>query len=573
MTDLQSAVGSVREYRNMVRNARLTFAVAMLAMLVAGSGCRKKVYENPITKDTQQPDKVLYDTSVDDIEHGRYERARIELQTLMNTYDTSEYLAKAKLAVADSWYREGGARGMAQAEAEYKDFIVFYKNMEESAEAQMKICNMQFDQMDKADRDPQHALRAQEECKNVLLQFPNSQYATEAQQRLRGIQEVLADEEFRVETYYFKKGSFAASANRGQELSNQFPLYSNSADGLWMLAMDYQHMGDNFENQEAAAFGRIVSEYPLSAHAEEAKLRLQAMNRPVPEVDPVAYARAVFEANNHDKRGTVSKLWGPFSSKPYLGVAARTGEPSMERFQPGIPASVPLVASGNVGNSANPGVTAQPLPAGEGTVSGNVVKDESVLNNAPDARLSKGGGAGGSGTGGGTGTGGNATVTGQTLPATPAVTPQAAPQVAPAGTPQTAPGTTAPAGATTPAPAQGGNVPATRAAATTGKPKSLAQQEADVKREQEQIKKEKAKILDQQKKRFEELQRVAKKQQDQQAKKKAQEDAARKKAEEAAAKKARRQHISSPDTDQPDKDKQPDKQDKTGGGGTPSGQQ
>ena len=44
----------------------------------------------------------------------------------MNTYDTSEYLAKAKLAIADSWYQEGGAHGLAQAEAEYKDFILFY---------------------------------------------------------------------------------------------------------------------------------------------------------------------------------------------------------------------------------------------------------------------------------------------------------------------------------------------------------------------------------------------------------------------------------------------------------------
>ncbi len=54
----------------------------------------------------------------------------------MNTYDTSEYLAKAKLAIADSWYREGGTHGMAQAEAEYKDFILFYPAMEEAAESQ-----------------------------------------------------------------------------------------------------------------------------------------------------------------------------------------------------------------------------------------------------------------------------------------------------------------------------------------------------------------------------------------------------------------------------------------------------
>ena len=84
-------------------------AILLCVSLALLSGCRKKKYENPITKDTQQPDKVLFDKSVADIERGRYEVARLTLQTLINTYDTSEYLAKAKLAIADSWFREGGS--------------------------------------------------------------------------------------------------------------------------------------------------------------------------------------------------------------------------------------------------------------------------------------------------------------------------------------------------------------------------------------------------------------------------------------------------------------------------------
>src|SRR5579885_939855 len=109
--------------------------IALIACgLVSSCGLRRKKYENPITKDTQQPDKVLFDKAIKDIERGRYEVARLTLNTLINTYDTSEYLAKAKLAIADSWYREGGAHGLAQAEAEYKDFILFYPTMEEAAE-------------------------------------------------------------------------------------------------------------------------------------------------------------------------------------------------------------------------------------------------------------------------------------------------------------------------------------------------------------------------------------------------------------------------------------------------------
>src|SRR5580658_8579440 len=169
--------------------ARIRHAIfGVVPVLLLASGCVKK-YDNPITKDTQQPDKVLFDTSVDDIEHGRYERARLTLQTMMNTYDTSEYLAKAKLAMADSWKREGGAHGLAQAEAEYKDFILFYPNMEEAAESQYKICNIHFKQMDKPDRDNAQGQRAEDECRQVLLKWPNSHNASMAADKLRQIQE------------------------------------------------------------------------------------------------------------------------------------------------------------------------------------------------------------------------------------------------------------------------------------------------------------------------------------------------------------------------------------------------
>ena len=146
---------------------RSVVVVALLAGLLSSCGFRRKKYENPIAKDSQQPDKILFDKAIKDIERSRFEIARLTLQTLINTYDTSEYLAKAKLAIADSWFREGGGHGLAQAEAEYKDFILFYPTMEEAAEAQEKVCSIHYKQMEKPDRDKTHAIRAEEECRQV----------------------------------------------------------------------------------------------------------------------------------------------------------------------------------------------------------------------------------------------------------------------------------------------------------------------------------------------------------------------------------------------------------------------
>src|SRR5947208_7352041 len=352
---------------------RFTIAAMAAVLLLSGCGIRRHKYDNPIAKDTQQPDKVLFDSAIREIEHSRFDRGRLLLQTLMNTYDTSEYLAKAKLAIADAWYREGGAHGMAQAEAEYKYFILFYPAMEESAEAQEKICKMQYNQMEKADRDPTHALRAEDECRQLLVQFPNSKFAPEAQQMLRNVQEVLGNKEYKVGSFYYNKGSMPAAANRLRGVADQFPLFSRVDDALWDAAESYRRMGDRFEDKQAEAYTRIVKDYPLSAHVEDAKSRLQAMNRPVPEADPVAYARMKYEQENRSSRSFMGKVWGPFSGRPDLTASAKSGSPQMTGFRPTIPDSVPR-------NAANPGA------AGVTDVGAQIAADPNALNNNPEAR-------------------------------------------------------------------------------------------------------------------------------------------------------------------------------------------
>jgi outer membrane protein assembly factor BamD len=347
--------------------------LVFLVLFASACGFRRKAYDNPITKDTQQPDKVLFDRAINDIEHGRYEVARLTLNTLINTYDTSEYLAKAKLAIADSWYREGGPHGMAQAEAEYKDFILFYPAMEESAESQEKICMIHYKQMDKPDRDPNNALRAEQECRTLLTQFPNSKFAPLAEQRLREIQEVLAEAEFRVGYSQYKKGTNAAATARFEGLVQQYPLYSGADQALWYEADSYSRMGPRWRQKQGDALAKLVHDYPLSPLAEQAKKKLQSLEMPIPEADPAAVARMKYEQENHSKSGMVSRTTEFLHHGPDLSKAAKSGSPTMDNPKPQIPVSVPAVASASPGFSGD--VTVAP------------VTDPTALDTKPDARL------------------------------------------------------------------------------------------------------------------------------------------------------------------------------------------
>ncbi len=355
------------------RTRQACWTAAVLAGLLLAGGCRGKKYENPITQDTQQPDKILFDKAVKDIEKGRYEVARLTLNTLMNTYDASEFLPKAKLAIADSWMREGGSHALAQAEAEYKDFILFYPTLEESAEAQMKVCDIHYRQMEKPDRDSTHALRAEEECRQVLTQFPNSRFAPMAAQKLREIQEVLSEGEFRVGAFYHQKGSLSAASNRLQALTDHYPLYSSADQALWRLGDSYLRMGPRFRQKGIAAFQRIVREYPLSPLVEQAKTKLTEMEAEIPEPDPVAYARMKYELENAKKKSLLARMWGPFSKSPDTSRAAKSGQPAMERMRPTIPPNV-LAVTGGQG-----GVT-------DVTISTETPASSTALDTLPDAR-------------------------------------------------------------------------------------------------------------------------------------------------------------------------------------------
>jgi outer membrane protein assembly factor BamD len=360
--------------------------VTAVAGLLSSCGIRRHKYADPITKVTEQPDKVLFDRAIKDIEHSRYEIARLTLQTLINTYDSSEFLAKAKLAIADSWFREGGSHGLAQAEAEYKDFELFYPQMEEAAEAQERVCDIHYKQMDKADRDPLHAIRAEDECRQLLLQYPNSKFAPETQQKLRDVQEVLAAHEYTAGVFYHHKGAMPAAANRLSGVVDQYPLFSMADEALWLVGDSYDRMGDRFEDKSAAAYARIVKDYPLSPHVEAAKKKLEAMKQPVPAADPVAMARMKYELENRNAPNKVNRLLDTFKRNPDTRLAAKGGSPTMTALRPGIPVSVPV----------QPGGAAAPGAAGEGVgsdVTATVGGDTKELDTRPDARANPPGAA------------------------------------------------------------------------------------------------------------------------------------------------------------------------------------
>ena len=317
--------------------------IILLGVLAFAVGCTNKKVNNPLANvGSKQPDKVLFDRAMDAMKHNRFDVARITLQTLINTYPDSEYIARAKLAVADSWYAEGGGTALAQAEIEYKDFETFFPNMPEAAEAQLKIANIHYQQMEKPDRDYTHAMRAEEEYRQLILQYPdNKKVVAEGKQRLLEVQEVIAEREFRVGRFYYLRQSYPASIARLRSLMDKYPLYSKADEALYLLGQAYEgeiamlrsrpgnevykaRMIEDFAKNATDAYSRILTRYPLMERTVDAKARLEALHQPIPRPTKAALAQNKAEEESRREASTVSKADGEFPEASRRGPGCQS---------------------------------------------------------------------------------------------------------------------------------------------------------------------------------------------------------------------------------------------------------
>ena len=202
-------------------------------------------------------------------------------------------------------------------------------------------------QMEKPDRDPKNAEQAEQEYRTMIQQFPDSTFVPRAKQRLREVQEVLAERQYQVGSFYASHENWAATIARLQTVTDSYPLYSHSDLALIGLGDAYaaearyvqglqqinpkakQELMKAYDDQAADAYARVVTHYSMAAHVEDARERLIALNRPVP--DPTKEELANSEAEEQSRTGITFKDRALLLVKrgPVTVNAARIGEPTL----------------------------------------------------------------------------------------------------------------------------------------------------------------------------------------------------------------------------------------------------
>jgi len=280
----------LRNFLKMERVIRFIWAITLLCFMSLYFGCVQKSAQ--LQKGIAPPDRTLFETGDNYLKKGQYIRARLALQTLLNTYPDSDIASEAYFAMGDTFYEEGGTENLLQAENQYKDFIIFFPGDPRAADAQLKIISLNQKMMRSPDRDPQYARNTLLAIETFLRRYPNSDYVPIVQQYKILAEDNLARGDLSVGEFYLRRGNLPGALQRFQYVYDNYKNFEDMDRVMYSTAQLYDRIL-NSDPEAAAVFSRdsafwysqIAEGYPFSQYFETAKRRLAELGYDIPEVN------------------------------------------------------------------------------------------------------------------------------------------------------------------------------------------------------------------------------------------------------------------------------------------------
>src|SRR5215475_4838911 len=257
----------------------IVFAFA-LALPLAGCGPKNKVKNENASAEGR--DRELYNQASKKAEKGRYDEARLTYNIIITTYPDSAYLPLAKLAIADTFFLEGGTSNLQQAIGGYKDFAQYFPAHPQICAVKRTIAQAYMRQMGAYNRDVSNAKQAEHQLKAAEQTCRNSPLLPKIQSDLALVQQNLALHELDIARFYIdNRQAYKSGESRLRDIVNNYPFFSYYDESLYRLGVS---LVEQEQPEEAAEyFTRLVRDYSKSEYAGKGKEYLEKLGKPIPE--------------------------------------------------------------------------------------------------------------------------------------------------------------------------------------------------------------------------------------------------------------------------------------------------
>jgi outer membrane protein assembly factor BamD len=245
-------------FKVLVKNC--LFLPLAIGLLLAGCGGKG-------VKTTGGDPEILYQEGLVRFNKRDYSEALKRFQELKANFpDHPPYTLWAELKVGDCHFL---MKEYVEAIAAYEEFKKMHPTHEEMSYVQYQIGMSHFNQMLSLDRDQTATQKALSNFEYLVANFPPSLFTEKAREKIEICKKRLADHEFYVGNYYYRKKNYGAASRRFQQLLVNFPKMVNEDETLLLLGKCYLELDQEVRAREVLR--RVVDEYPQSSSFGEAK--------------------------------------------------------------------------------------------------------------------------------------------------------------------------------------------------------------------------------------------------------------------------------------------------------------
>ncbi len=208
----------------------------------------------------------LYNLAHEQLEDTSYNKAAKNFEQVELEYPYSKWAVKAKLMSAYAYYKD---KSYDDAVISLDRFIKFHPGNKDIAYAYYLKALCYYDQITGVEKDQGVTAKAMDALNNVIMRFPESDYAKDARAKLDLTVDHLAGKEMDVGRYYLRQKNYLSALNRFSEVVTKYQTTSHIEEALYRQTEIYTIMGLNDEAAKAAQV--LVYNYPESNWSKEAK--------------------------------------------------------------------------------------------------------------------------------------------------------------------------------------------------------------------------------------------------------------------------------------------------------------
>ncbi len=208
------------------------------------TACSSTSTKPPLSKNqakTSSPAYELFKEAQNLIERKLYEPALAALKDFRNTYPLHPLMVQVDLAVADIYYAQ---KNYTEAQYAYSFFKSLYPQNKKIDYVSYREAMSYFHQVPKVvERDLSLAVDSILVFRQLIQKHPNSEYSTSSKKYIEELLSRMAEKDFKVMRFYFKRKKYKVSLRRCQSFLKRHPHYRRIDEVLYFASVSALKLG------------------------------------------------------------------------------------------------------------------------------------------------------------------------------------------------------------------------------------------------------------------------------------------------------------------------------------------